>query len=133
MSGNVVANADTWSNRPYGRWNGSACAPLTENAGGIYDDGAACIWIRHNTVWHTDQGISLDVETPQRTTGHLLGTGNTVLDGPGTAIGNPSTGSNPPGVPGTSSAAGHAYDAFYVDAFGARSSIADVYATDITA
>ena len=132
VSGNVVANVDTWSNRSYGRWNGSACAPLTENAGGIYNDGAAYIWIRHNTVWNTDQGISIDVETPERTTGHLLVTGNTVLDGPGTAIGDPSTGSNPPGVPGTSSVAGHAYDAFYVDAFGARSTIVDVCATDNT-
>ena len=65
-------------------------------------------------------------------TGHLLVTGNTVLDGPGTAIGDPSTGSNPPGVPGTSSVAGHAYDAFYVDTFGARSTIVDVCATGDT-
>ncbi|MHB1554776.1 MAG: hypothetical protein ACYCSX_17475 [Acidimicrobiales bacterium] len=129
VSGNVVANVDTWSNRAYGKWNGSACTPLTENAGGIYDDGAAYIWIRHNTLWNTDQGISLDVETPRRTTNHLLVTANTVLDEPGTSIGDPSDGANPPGIPGTSSVAGHAFDAFYVDAFGATSTIADVNAT----
>jgi hypothetical protein len=129
VSDNVVANVDTWSNLAAGRWNGSACSPLTENAGGIYDDGGAYIWIDHNTVWNTDQGISLDVETPRHTTNHLLVTHNTVLDGPGTSLGDPSNGANPPGIPGRSSVAGHAFDAFYVDAFGAMSTIADVYAT----
>ncbi len=129
VSDNVVANVDTWSNRAYGRWNGSACTALAENAGGIYDDGGAYIWIDHNTVWNTDQGISLDVETPRRTTNHLLVTANTVLDDPGTSMGDPSSGANPPGIPGSSSVAGHAFDALYVDAFGASSTIADVYAT----
>jgi hypothetical protein len=129
VSDNVVANVDTWSNHAYGRWNGSVCTALAENAGGIYDDGAAYIWIDHNTVWNTDQGISLDVETPGRTTNHLLVTANAVLDEPGTSLGDPSVGTNPPGVPGRSSVAGHAFDAFYVDAFGAASTIADVYAT----
>jgi len=129
VSNNMVANVDTWSNRSYGRWNGSACTALAENAGGIYDDGAAYIWIDHNTVWNTDQGISLDVETPRRTTNHLLVTANTVLDDPGTSMGDPSYGANPPGIRGTSPVAGHAFDALYVDAFGAASTISDVYVT----
>ena len=132
VSGNVVANVDTWSNHSYGRWNGSRCVPRTQNAGGIYDDGASYVWIEHNTVWNTNQGISLDVETPRRTTGHLLVTGNTVFDGPGTSIGTNSAGTDPSQMPGVSSVAGHAYDAFYVDAFGVGSTIADVVATGNT-
>lgn len=129
VTGNIVANVDTWSNRAYGRWTGSTCAPRAENAAGIYDDGGSHIWIRRNTVWNTDQGISLDVETPRRTTDHLLVTGNAVLDEPGTSVGDPSNGTNPPGISGASSVAGHAFDAFYVDAFGAGSTIAEVYVT----
>jgi hypothetical protein len=128
ITGNTVANIDTWGNASYGHWTGTTCANLPENAAGIYDDGGSYVWIDHNTVWNSDQGIDLDVETPHRSTDHILVTSNTVLDQKGTALGSPSHGTNPPGVPGTSSVAGHAFEAFYVDAFGGGSTIRDVYA-----
>jgi hypothetical protein len=127
---NVVANVDTWNNHAYGRWDAARgrCEPLSPNAAGIYDDGASDIWIRDNVVANTDQGISLDTENANRWTDHILVSGNTVWDSAGTRLGDPSIGPNPPGVPGVSSVAGHAYDAFYVDAFGPGSRIFDVYA-----
>ncbi|MGO9909852.1 MAG: hypothetical protein ACLPQS_01625 [Acidimicrobiales bacterium] len=128
IADNTVANVDTYDNHSYGRWVDGACANLAENAAGIYDDGASYIWISDNTVYNTDQGIDADVETPKRLTDHILVTGNTVFDGPGTSLGAPSSGSNPPGVPGKSTDAGHAYEAFYVDSYGAGSMIEDVYA-----
>ena len=129
---NLVANVDTWSNRAYGVWNPSTgtCQPLSPNAAGIYDDGAAYIWIAGNVVANTDQGISLDTETPHHFTNDILVSHNRVWDGPGTRLGDPSFGPNPPGVPGRSQVSGHAYDAFYVDAFGPGSRIFDVYAYD---
>jgi hypothetical protein len=129
---NTVADIDTWDNHAYGFWSArrGRCEPLAPNAAGIYDDGAGYLWIRNNVVANTDQGISLDTETPGRWTDHILVSGNTVWDSPGTALGDPSLGANPPGFAGTSRVAGHAYDAFYVDAFGPGSSIYDVYAYD---
>jgi len=132
---NAVANVDTWSNRAYGIWSPRlhSCLPLSPNAAGIYDDGAADIWIARNLVTNTDQGISLDTETARNYTDDILVTHNRVIDDPGTRIGDSSIGgANPPGIPGRSRFAGHAYDAFYVDAFGPRSRIFDVSATDNT-
>jgi hypothetical protein len=127
---NTVADIDTWDNHAYGVWSASRgrCEPLPPNAAGIYDDGAAYLWIRNNVVANTDQGISLDTETRGRWTDHILVSNNTVWDSPGTALGDPSLGPNPAGFAGTSQVAGHAYDAFYVDAFGPGSRIYDVYA-----
>lgn len=127
---NTVANVDTWGNHAYGQWAGSACRPLAEDAAGIYDDGASYLWIDHNVVDNSNQGIDLDVETDGRFTDHLLVTSNTVVDNPGTSLADPSQGTNPKPVPGPSDDAGHAFEAFYVDAFGSRSWIEDVYAHD---
>jgi phage terminase large subunit-like protein len=132
ISGNTVYNVDTWSNDAYGKWSSGACVARPENAAGIYDDGAAYIWISDNTVWNTDQGINLDVETNGKETDHLLVSGNTVYDDPGTAKSDPSTGTNPPGFPGASSVAGHDPFALYIDAFGSKASITDVYVHDNT-
>ncbi|MHB8457138.1 MAG: hypothetical protein ACYDBS_05545, partial [Acidimicrobiales bacterium] len=128
ISGNTVANVDTLGNRSYGRWVSGRCRNLPQNAAGIYDDGASHIWINHNTVYNTSQGINIDVETPGRYTDHILVSNNTVIDNPGTALTVPSRGSNPPGMPGRSTVAGQAFVAFYVDAYGARSLVEDVYA-----
>lgn len=130
VANNIVANVDTWNNHAYGVWDQAThtCQPLQPNAAGIYDDGASFIWIDHNLVANTDQGISLDTENPNRWTDHILVTDNRVWDSPGTRLGDPSMGPNPPGIPGRSTVAGHAYDAFYVDAFGPHSQIFDVYA-----
>lgn len=129
---NTVADVDSWANTAYGTWDRSAgrCEPLPPNAAGIYDDGATYVWIADNLVAQTDQGISLDTETPGRWSDHLLVSGNLVWDSRGARLGDPSVGPNPPGVAGRSDVAGHAYDAFYVDAFGPGSSIYDVYAYD---
>lgn len=127
---NVVANIDTWNNHAYGQWNPVAhtCNALPPNAAGIYDDGGSYIWIANNVVANTDQGISLDTENAKKWTDHILVSGNHVWNSPGTRLGDPSFGTNPPGIPGRSTVSGHAYDAFYVDAFGAQSRIYDVYA-----
>jgi hypothetical protein len=132
VSDNTVANVDTWNNTAYGVWDAKngICQPLSPNAGGIYDDGGAYIWINHNVVANTDQGISLDTENANRWTDHILVSHNTVWDTAGTRRGDPSFGPNPKGIAGRSTVAGHAYDAFYVDAFGAHASIYDVYAYD---
>jgi hypothetical protein len=130
VRGNIVANIDTLNNHAYGVWDAKtqSCQALQPNAGGIYDDGGAYIWIANNVVANTDQGISLDTETAHRFTDHLLITGNRVWNSPGTSLADPSYGRNPAGIPGRSTVAGHAYDAFYVDAFGPGSRIFDVYA-----
>lgn len=127
---NIIANVDTWNNRAYGRWNPAthACTALAPNAGGIYDDGGSYIWIANNVVANTNQGISLDTENAKKWTDHILVSGNQVWNSPGTQLGDPSFGMNPHGIPGRSTVAGHAYDAFYVDAFGPQSRIFDVYA-----
>jgi hypothetical protein len=127
---NTVANVDTWGNYAYGQWSGSVCRPLAENAAGIYDDGASYLWIDDNVVDNSNQGIDLDVETDRRFTDHLLVSFNTVVDDEGTSLADPSRGSNPKGVPGPSDDAGHAFEAFYVDAFGSGGRIEDVYAHD---
>jgi hypothetical protein len=132
VEGNTVYNVDTYSNAAYGRWVRGRCVALQENAAGIYDDGASYIWIRGNTVWDTDQGINLDVETKRRETDHLLVTGNTVYNGPGTSSSDPSYGANPPGRPGTSMVAGHDPYALYIDADGTGARITDVYVHDNT-
>jgi len=130
IQGNTVYNIDTWSNAAYGKWTNGTCAAQPENAAGIYDDGASYVWINDNTVWNTDQGINLDVETSGKETDHLLVSGNTVRNDPGTSASDPSTGTNPPGVSGTSTVAGHDPFAMYVDAFGRNASISDVYVHD---
>lgn len=129
VSGNLVANVDTWNNRAYGQWNPRthSCSALQPNAGGIYDDGGSYIWIANNVVANTDQGISLDTENANRWTDHILVSGNRVWNSPGTHLGDPSYGKNPVGIPGRSTVAGHAYDALYIDAFGPHSQIFDVY------
>jgi hypothetical protein len=129
---NTVYDVDTWSNSAYGTWDAATgrCDPLPENAAGLYDDGASYIWFASNTVWNTDQGINLDVETPGKETDHLLVSGNSVHDDPGTSASDPSSGPNPPGAPGSSDAAGHDPYALYVDAFGAGATIEDVYVHD---
>jgi hypothetical protein len=129
VQGNLVYNVDTYSNAAYGTWDSATgtCAPLPENAAGLYDDGASYIWINDNVVWNTDQGINLDVETANRQTGHLLVSGNTVRNDPGTSASDPSDGPNPPGTSGTSTVAGHDPYAMYIDAFGSKASITDVY------
>jgi hypothetical protein len=132
VQGNTIYNIDTWSNAAYGKWANGACAALPENAAGIYDDGASYIWINANTVWNTNQGINLDVETKGKQTDHLLVSGNTVYDDPGTSASDPSTGTNPPGAGGTSTVAGHDPYALYIDAFGKNASISDVYVHDNT-
>jgi hypothetical protein len=134
IQGNTVYNVDTYSNAAYGKWSSSAgrCEPLQENAAGLYDDGASYIWINSNVVWNTDQGINLDVETADKDTGHLLVSGNTVYDDPGTSASDPSNGTNPPGTSGTSAVAGHDPYALYIDAFGSHASISDVYVHDNT-
>ena len=131
ITNNLVANVDTRANAAYARWDPARrrCVSLGENAGGIYDNGAARLWIRDNVVWNTNQGISLDVETPGRSTSDLLVTGNHVFDSRGTSPGDPSHGPNPPGVPGRSTVAGHAYDALYLDTYGRGSSLRDVVVT----
>jgi hypothetical protein len=130
--GNTVYNVDTWSNDAYGKWSNGRCVARPENAAGIYDDGASYIWIDSNTVWNTDQGINLDVETAGKETDHLLVSGNTVHDDPGTSASDPSTGTNPPGTSGTSTVAGHDPFALYIDAFGSNAKITDVYVHDNT-
>jgi len=130
IQGNTVYNIDTWSNAAYGAWHEGKCVAQPENAAGIYDDGASYIWIHSNTVWNTDQGINLDVETTNNETDHLLVSGNTVFAGRGTSLSDPSRGANPPGFPGSSSVAGHDPFALFIDAFGTNASIRDVYAHD---
>jgi hypothetical protein len=132
VEGNTVYNVDTWSNAAYGKWNGTKCVAQPENAAGIYDDGASYIWIDSNTVWNADQGINLDVETAGKETDHLLVSGNTVHNDPGTSPSDPSTGTNPPGIGGTSDVAGHDPYALYIDAFGSGATIEDVYVHDNT-
>jgi hypothetical protein len=134
VQGNTVYNVDTYSNAAYGKWDSATgtCGPLPENAAGLYDDGASYIWINDNVVWNTDQGINLDVETANRQTDHLLVSGNTVYDDPGTSASDPSDGANPPGTSGTSTVAGHDPYAMYIDAFGSKASITDVYVHDNT-
>ena len=83
-------------------------------------------------MWNTDQGINLDVETAGKETDHLLVSGNTVYDDPGTSKSDPSTGTNPPGTGGTSTVAGHDPFALYIDAFGSNAKITDVYVHDNT-
>jgi hypothetical protein len=130
--GNTVYNVDTWSNAAYGRWKNGRCVAQPENAAGIYDDGASYIWINSNVVWNADQGINLDVETAGKETGHLLVSGNTVHNDPGTSAADPSKGTNPPGTAGTSTVAGHDPFALYIDAFGSHAKIIDVYVHDNT-
>jgi hypothetical protein len=130
LQGNTVSDVDTYSNMAYGRWNGTSCQPRPENAAGIYDDGGSYIEISDNQVWNTDQGINLDVETARRETDHLLVAGNVVHDDPGASSADPSTGTEPSGIGGSSTVAGHDFVALYVDAFGKRSSISDVYVHD---
>jgi hypothetical protein len=130
--GNTVYNVDTWNNHAYGRWRNGRCAALPENAAGLYDDGASYIWIHSNVVWNTDQGINLDVETANKETDHLLVSGNTVSNDPGTSRSDPSVGTNPPGTGGTSAVAGHDPFALYIDAFGSKARISDVYVHDNT-
>jgi hypothetical protein len=134
VQGNTVYNVDTYNNAAYGKWDSSTgrCGPLPENAAGLYDDGASYIWINDNVVWNTDQGINLDVETANKETDHLLVSGNTVYAGPGTSKSDPSDGTNPPGTSGTSTVAGHDPYALYIDAFGSKASITDVYVHDNT-
>ena len=129
---NTVYNIDTFSNAAYGHWDAAekTCKALPENAAGLYDDGASYIWFGSNTVWNTDQGINLDVETPGKETDHLLVSGNVVHDDPGTSASDPSRGTNPPGRGGSSTVAGHDPFALYVDAFGAKARIFDVYVHD---
>jgi hypothetical protein len=129
---NLVANVDTWSNTAYGRWSRRQrrCLPLEPNAAGIYDDGAEYLWIQGNTVANTNQGIDVDVENADRFTADIVVRHNVVWDSAGTRLGDPSWGPNPPGLPGRSAVAGHAYDAFYVDAYGLHSDVYDVYAYD---
>ena len=130
IADNLVANVDTWGNASYGTWKGNTCTEQPENAAGIYVDGGSYIWIEANTVWGADQGIDLDVETPQKYADHLLVGGNSVVDTRGSSLGDPSNGANPKGIPGTSTVAGHDFVALYVDAFGMGSSIEYVYAHD---
>ena len=134
VQGNKVYNVDTYDNAAYGRWDSATgrCGPLPENAAGLYDDGASYVWINDNVVWNTDQGINLDVETADKETDHLLVSGNTVFDDPGTSASDPSDGTNPPGTSGTSTVAGHDPYAMYIDAFGSKASITDVYVHDNT-
>jgi hypothetical protein len=132
VAGNTVYNVDTWSNEAYGKWSNGTCVARPENAAGLYDDGASYIWIDSNVVWNTDQGINLDVETAGKETDHLLVSGNTVQDDPGTSASDPSTGTNPPGTGGTSTVAGHDPFALYIDAFGSNAKIMDVYVHDNT-
>jgi hypothetical protein len=129
---NLVYNVDTYNNASYGRWNGTTCEPQPENAAGLYDDGASYIWFEGNTVWNADQGINLDVETNGKETDHLIVSGNTVHQDPGTAKGDPSAGPNPPGSSGQSTVAGHDPYAMYIDAFGSNASISSVYVYDNT-
>jgi hypothetical protein len=130
--GNTVYSVDTWSNLSYGKWKDGKCVAGQENAAGLYDDGGSYIWFDSNTVWNTNQGINLDVETAGKETDHLLVSFNVVHDDPGTSASDPSTGTNPPGVGGTSEVAGHDPYAMYVDAFGSNASIEDVYIHDNT-
>jgi hypothetical protein len=123
---------DTLSDAGYGHWAAGArrCLPLAEGAAGIYDDGATHIWLKGNTVWDSDQGINLDVETPSKTTSYLLVSGNVVRDSPGTSQADPSYGPAPPGAGGRSTVAGHDIYAMYIVAFGPGSAISDVYVHD---
>jgi hypothetical protein len=132
VSENTVYNVDTWSNSAYGNWNGSRCVARPEDAAGLYDDGASYIWFEGNTVWNADQGINLDVETANRETDHLLVSGNSVHQDPGTSPNDPSTGPNPPDTSGTSTVAGHDPYAMFIDAFGSGAAISDVYVHDNT-
>jgi hypothetical protein len=134
VQANTVYNLDTYDNAAYGKWDASTgtCGPKPENAAGLYDDGASYIWINDNVVWNADQGINLDVETAKKETDHLLVSGNTVHDDPGTSPSDPSDGTNPPGTSGTSTVAGHDPYAMYIDAFGSKASITDVYVHDNT-
>jgi hypothetical protein len=129
---NTVYNVDTLSNSSYGKWDATThtCKPLPENAAGLYDDGGSYIWFGSNTVWNTDQGINLDVETAHKETDHLLVSDNAVHDDPGTSASDPSSGTNPPGTSGSSTVAGHDTYAMYIDAFGAGATISDVYVHD---
>jgi hypothetical protein len=129
---NTVYNVDTLTNAGYGQWDGRArrCLPTGEGAAGIYDDGATYIWVKDNTVWDSDQGINLDVETAGKTTSHLLVSGNFVRDSPGTSQGDPSYGPGSPGSVGESTVAGHDVYAMYIDAFGTGAAISDVYVVD---
>jgi hypothetical protein len=131
---NTVFDVDTESNAAYGTWDATTdtCGPLPENAAGLYDDGGSYIWFGSNIVWNCDQGINLDVETRKKETDHLLVSGNTVHQDPGTSAADPSVGTEPPGFSGTSTVAGHDPYALYIDAFGSGASITDVYVHDNT-
>ena len=130
VSDNTIYNVDTLSNYAYGKWSNGVCVPKQENAAGLYDDGGSFIWFDHNTVWNTDQGINLDVETASKETDHLLVSNNVVHDDPGTSATDPSSGTNPPGVGGKSTVAGHDPFAMYIDAFGSGATISSVYVHD---
>jgi hypothetical protein len=123
---NVVADVDSSTNHAYGTWRAGRCVAPSEGAAGIYDDGGRYLWITSNVVWNTNHGIELDVETPGRTSDHLLVTNNVVHDDPGTSNATPSYGSEPPVIGGRSHVAGHDCYGIYVDAVGPASHIADV-------
>ncbi len=139
LEGNTVYDVDTYDNNAYGRWKANTvgqakfkCFPAHEVAAGISDDGASYIWIDDNDVWNTNRGIDLDVETASGSTDHVLVSGNTVQDDPGTSSGEPSVGTEPPGVSGVSTVAGHDFAGLTIHAFGRKASIADVYVHDNT-
>ncbi len=135
VADNTVYDVDTYRNSSYGTWDPTSgtCLPLPENAAGVYDDGASYIWIDHNDVWNTNQGVDVDVEEPYGETDHVLVSSNTVEDDPGTALGDPSTGrSEPPGVTGTSQVAGHAFVGLYIEEEQGNATAYDIYAHDNT-
>ncbi len=122
ISGNRIANVDTTTNLAgYGHLVNGKCVPGDDQAGGIYVDGGAYLWLDHNTLTETNHGIELGAEHGGTTSDHLLVSSNTVTDSRGTAFAGPSS-------------AGHAAAALIVGGVpqdgGTTSTVLDVYVHD---
>ena len=98
VTGNTVYNVDTWSNAAYGKWSSGTAWP-----------GRRTRQASTTTAPPTSGSTTTPCGTPTRAstwtwrpsgkeTDHLLVSGNTVYDDPGTSKSDPSTGTNPPGT-----------------------------------
>ncbi|ACU54833.1 hypothetical protein Afer_1929 [Acidimicrobium ferrooxidans DSM 10331] len=129
----TVAAVDSWTNAGYGVRAHGRCLPTPPAAAGIYDDGATSLVIAHDRVLDTNQGVSLDTETKDHATSRIVVADTTVVDAPSLALpAGTTSAAEGADVAGSISDAGRAFDAFYVDAFGPRTSIEDVVASHDT-
>jgi len=127
LVGDEVAVVDSWTNAGYGHWSRGRCAPGAPSAAGIYDDGAAWLLIARDRVVDTNQGVSLDTETPGHESDHVVIADTVVSDGPSVALpAGAREAARAAGLTGVVAQGGRAFDALYIDAFGRRTSISDV-------